>query len=135
MTPNKLVVLLKKKKKLIFWRSYCIYLVLCIWFLRQHLKYFNAETQAKIGQILQLKHIEALEIYKTDHHTKWYNTYIQKVLSFQQLFMLLLLCIPSTQSLTTKRSSKTCPTKTIIHLPIMRISPLWQFFVALKHFS
>ena len=81
MTPNKLVVLLKKK--LIFWRSYCIYLVLCIW---SYLAFYGGfcpkttfgisqcrETQAKNGQILRIKHIEAIEIYKTDHYTKCYR--------------------------------------------------------------
>ena len=50
---------------------------------RQHLEYFNAETQAKNGQILQIKHIKAIEVYKIDHHTKgsFFSTIIYVILA------------------------------------------------------
>ena len=86
--------------------------------LRQHL-------ESKNGQILQIKHIEAIEIYKTDHHTKgcFFSTIIYAILAMHSLNN-------CKKVFSTKRSSKTCPTKTIIHFPIMRLSPLSQFFVA-----
>ena len=61
-------------EKVIVYIWYCafdhIWHFMEIFSLRQHLEYFNAETQAKNDQILQIKHIEAIEIYKIDHHTK-----------------------------------------------------------------